>query len=71
MGTALELAMVIGAIVFMARVADVEDRSGFAWGSLTLLLCMASGLIPLPFIRIAIACAISFVAMIVVKAVKG
>ena len=67
----IEIIMIVAAVIFMAKVADAEDRSGFAWGGLTLLLCLASLVIPLPFINIAIACAISFVTMIVVKAVKG
>ena len=67
----IEIIMLVAAVIFMARVADAEDRSALAWGGLTLLLCLVFGLLPLPFLRIAIACAISFAAMIVVKAVKG
>ena len=66
----LEIVMIIGAVVFMARVADAENRSAMAWGGLTLLICLASMVIPLAGIRIVIAVVVSFVAMMVAKAVK-
>ena len=70
MASILELVMIAGAVVFMARVADAEDRSGTQWGGLTLLLCIASYAIPWPYLRIAIACFVSFVAMIVAKMIR-
>ena len=66
----VEIFMVIAAISFMAKVADAEDRSGLKWGGLTLLLCIGAFWIPLPLVRMAIACFVSFVALIVAKMIR-
>ena len=68
----LEWVMVIASVVFMARVADMERRSNVFWGALTLGLCLASMLlVPLPLVRVALACGLSFVIMFVAKIVQG
>lgn len=62
-----EIGLVIAACVGMSRIADAEGRSGILWGVLTLGLCLASLLIPLPFLRVLLAGVIAFVALMVAK----
>ena len=61
----MELMLVVAAVVFMVKVADAENKSCWFWGALTLGLCVLSGTLPLPYLRILIATIISFVIMVV------
>ena len=63
----LELAVLIGACVVMYRVAQAEDLSGAFWVLITFSLCIGSLFLPLPFLRIIIAGAAAFGAMLVFK----
>jgi len=65
----LEWVMVIGLCVFMARIADAENRSKLLWGFITFVLCLASVALPLPFLRVIIAGAVSFGIMFALKLV--
>lgn len=65
----LEIALGIAACVLMARIATADDQSGILWGAITFMLCFGSLFVPLPFLRIILACVASFVLMIVYKAV--
>ena len=56
----MEWLMIVGMCVFMARVADAENRSGLLWGLLTFVLCLLCLGIPLAFLRVIIAGAVSF-----------
>ncbi len=47
----------------MAKIADADDKSGIIWGCITFALCLASLYIPLPFVRVFIAFAASFILM--------
>ena len=67
----MELVRVIFAIVVMVRVADAENRSPIIWGAATFLLCMLSLAIPLPFLRILIALAVSVGALFASKMLRG
>ena len=57
-------------VVVMSRVAAIEKKSGFVWGGLTLLICLASLLIPLPMIRVLIGGAVSFLIMLISNFMK-
>lgn len=59
----LEIVMIVAAVVLMARVADLEDRSALLWGFITLGLCVASLAIPFFAVRIGIAAAASIALM--------
>jgi hypothetical protein len=52
----------------VGKIADVDGRSALVWGTITLGLCLASLLIPLPFLRILLACVAAFIALMVAKA---
>ncbi|MEM0914738.1 MAG: hypothetical protein AAGB29_12775 [Planctomycetota bacterium] len=67
----IEIVMIIAACVLMWRVAAADDHSPIIWMVVTLGICLAALLIPLPFIRIIIAVIVAFGVMIAVKAVKG
>jgi hypothetical protein len=63
----LEIIMVVALIVLMAKIASIDQRSPLIWGAVTLVFCGASLVIPIPYLRILIAGAVVFVAMIVAK----
>jgi hypothetical protein len=67
----IEIAVIVAACVLMWRVAAMDDGSPVIWAAVTLGLCLASLAIPLPFVRVLIAVAVAFVAMIAVKVIKG
>jgi hypothetical protein len=69
--TMIEIVMLIAACVAMAKIADAEGRSSWGWGFITLLICLASLLIPLPLVRILLAFVVAFIAMMVAKAMGG
>lgn len=58
-----ELLLVIASCVAMAKIASADNKSGIIWGCITFGLCLASGLIPLPFVRVFIAFVVSFILM--------
>ena len=67
----IESVMLFAAVVLMARIANAEDESPFAWGGLTFLLCLGSRMfVPLPFARIMGAAILSFVLMTVYKLIR-
>ena len=70
MAVVLECVLIIALIVFMARLAGQENRSGLLWGLVTFALCFLCSLIPLPFVRVLIAGAISFGAMFAAKLIR-
>lgn len=65
----IEIALGITLCVAMGKIASADDQSGILWGFLTFLIVLASMAIPLPFLRVLIACAIAFVAFILWKTV--
>ncbi len=67
----LEIGLVIAACGAMAKIADADGRSGMIWGVITLVLCLASLAIPLPYLRVLLGCVLAFVAMMVAKARSG
>ena len=67
----LEIALLIGAVIIMAKIASAEDRSAFLWGLITLVICGVSLIIPLPFIRILIALSVSFGILFILKLKNG
>ena len=62
-----ELILIVAATIAMARFAETDRSEGLKWGGITLGLCLASFLIPLPFLRILLACGIAFGLMTVGK----
>jgi len=44
----------------MFRFAESDRSEGLKWGAITFGLCLASFLIPLPFLRVLLACGIAF-----------
>ena len=56
-----ELIGIIAATIAMSRLAETDRGEGFKWGAITFGLCIVSLLvIPLPFLRILLACGIAF-----------
>lgn len=60
----LEILMIVAACVAMARIASADDQSVGLWVGVTIALCLASLMIPLPFVRVLLAAVAAFVAMI-------
>lgn len=66
-----ELALGIALCVVMGKVASTENRSGLAWGFITLGLLVGCLFIPLPFLRVLIAGVLSVVAMTLYKIIAN
>jgi hypothetical protein len=66
-----EIGLAVAACVAMGKIADADGRSAIVWGLSTLGLCLASVLIPLPFLRILLAALVAFIALMVAKARSG
>lgn len=63
--------MIAASCTIMSRVADAEDRNGFYWGALTLILCLACDyLLSWPLVPIAIGFGISFMTLFVMKVIQ-
>jgi hypothetical protein len=60
----LELIVGLLAVIAMAKVASADNQSPIIWGSVTLLLVIGCLFIPMPFLRVGLAFALAFVAMI-------
>ncbi len=60
----MEIAGGIGVCVMMGRIASEENRSAIIWFCITFLLCFASVLLPIPYLRFLIAGGISFAAIL-------
>jgi hypothetical protein len=67
----LEIILAIGACVVVGKVASADGRSALIWGLITAGICVASLLIPIPFLRILIAFGVAFGIMIAAKAIGG
>jgi succinate-acetate transporter protein len=67
----IEIGLAVAACILMSKIADAEGRSTLVWGTLTLLLCVGSLAIPLPFLRILLAGVVAFIALMVAKARAG
>ena len=55
-----EFILIIAAAIALGRFAENDRQEGLKWGAITFGLCLASLLIPIPFLRVLIACGISF-----------
>lgn len=55
-----EFILAIAASIAMGRFAETDRQEGLKWGAITFVLCLASFLIPLPFLRVLLACGIAF-----------
>ena len=65
------LLLLISAVGIMSKVADLEGRSSFAWGGITLVICIISGIIiPIPLLNIVIGLVITFFIMFAVKIIQ-
>ena len=64
------LMILISAVTIIAKCAEMEGRSSFAWGGITLVVCIcSSAIIPLPFINVVIGFIVSFIALFAVKVI--
>ncbi len=59
----IELVMLVASVILMFKVAEVEGRSGISWAVITVVVILACGVIPMPMVRVAIGCALSFLLM--------
>jgi len=63
-----EFLLVIGATIAMGRFAESDNQQGFKWGAITFGLCLLSlFIIPLPFLRVLLACGVTFGLMTATK----
>lgn len=64
--------MIISAVIFMAKAAEMEHRSSLKWGAYTLAWCVAfTNLLPdLPFINIVLGFVVSFGSMFAANILK-
>jgi hypothetical protein len=62
-----EILFAVAATVAMGRFAEADRGEGLKWGAITFALCLASFIIPIPFLRILLACGIAFGLMTVGK----
>ena len=68
----LELLMIGASVVAMYRIAEMEKKSGLAWGALTLGLCVGCMfLISWPYLNIGIGFALSLGAMFITNILTG
>lgn len=62
------IVVIIAAVSIMAKAAEMEERSSFLWGFITLVICVLCGLfIPLFLINIVIGLVISYLLMFAAK----
>ena len=65
------LILLITAVGIMAKAADLEGRSSFAWGAITLIMCIISGIIiPIPLVNILIGVVATFLIMFAAKIIQ-
>ena len=58
-------------VAVMAKIADMEGRSSFAWGALTLVLCQVfSAIIPIPFAGLLVGFVAAFLIMFAAKIIQ-
>ena len=55
-----EIILIVASVIGIGRMAEEDRGEGFKWGAVTFALCLASFIIPLPFLRILVAIAVSF-----------
>ena len=67
----IEIAVGLGVCFIMAKIADMDRMSPIIWFVITFALCLAALLIPIPYARFLIAGFVSFIVMIVYKAVSS
>jgi hypothetical protein len=66
----IEILVIVGMCILMARIANYDDESGLVWGGVALVLCLVSLVIPIPVFRILIAGVAAFIAYFVFKLVS-
>ena len=62
-----ELIIIIAAAIAFGRMAEADRSEGLKWGGITLALGLASLLIPMPFLRVLLACGLAFILMTATK----
>ena len=65
------IVMIVASVIAMAKIASMEGRSPVIWGALTLVICFASGIIPIPLVNILIGFILSFMILFIVKMMQG
>ena len=63
----MEIILIVAAAIALGRFAETDRQEGLKWGAITFALCLVSLFIPLPFLRVLLACAVSFGLMTVAK----
>ena len=65
------LLIIIAGAVLMYRIAEMSEKSGWLWASVTLVVCIACAmLIPLPRINVLIGLGLSYGAMVVSSLIR-
>ncbi len=67
----IEIIAIIAVSILMAKVASNSNLNGVLWGIGTLVLCILSLFIPVPFGRVLIAAIIAFAVMTVYLVKRG
>jgi hypothetical protein len=63
--------IIIAAAVLMYRIAEMSEKSGWLWASVTLVVCIACVmLIPLPVINLLVGVGLSYGAMAVSSLIR-
>jgi hypothetical protein len=62
-----ELILIIAAAIVIGRFAETDRSEGLKWGAITFGICLVSLLIPLPYLRVLLACGATFFAMTAAK----
>jgi hypothetical protein len=65
----IEVLVFFGVVGIIGGVANADDQRPLVWGGIALAVCLLSLLIPIPYVRLAIAFIVCFVAMFVYKIV--
>jgi hypothetical protein len=55
-----ELIFAVAASVVMSRLAEKDGHPAAVWGIITFVLCLVSFIIPIPFLRVLLACGVVF-----------
>jgi hypothetical protein len=62
-----EIILIVAAAIAIGRLAEADRGEGLKWGAITFALCLVSLAIPLPFLRVGLACGITFAIMTAAK----
>lgn len=64
-------AILIAAIIIVAKCAEMDGKSGTKWGFITFGICFACTLIPIPLVNLIIGFVISFLVLFAAKVITN